>query len=1112
MSDVFISYSRKDKDFVQVLHQALTASQYNAWVDWEDIPLTADWWEEIKAGIERTDTFLFVISPDSIHSNVCNQELDHAIAHNKRLIPIVRRDGFDSELMRPTLRKHNWLFFRNEDDFDSAFQSLVKALDTDLDHVKRHTRLLVKAIEWEYQHRNPDLLMRGSELEHTIQWLTQSSSKEPRSTELQLNYVNESRKAELAQRDAEIRRQKKARKAIATALVGAVISLIVAIGLGLFSFSQYQTAEAQHQKATVSEIRALTTSSNASYSSNQGLDALIEALKAGNRLDSAPWADEATRNQVRLSLQQAVYDVREQNRLEGHLDAIQSLSFSPDGKTIASASFDTTIKLWSLDRQGIKTLRGHTGRVHSVKFSPNGKMLVSSSEDGTIKLWNLEGQELKTFKDSWQIAAASFSPDGKTIISSSYDSTDEGVAKLWSLDGRVIRTIKISEPVIDNLSLSPDGTMIATISGKTIKLFSLDGQELKTQEGYSDRIIDLDFSPDGKTIAASTDDGNISFWNIETQEFKTFKAVQNGNIHSLSFSPDGKTIALSGSDGIVTVWTLNGQILTSFRGGYGSWGSVVQFSPDGKTIAYGNVDGSIKLWSLQSQELRTLQGHSDKVLSTSFSPDGKTIASASQDKTIKIWTLAGQVSKTLEGHTDLVTSIRFSPDGQTIASGSGDGTVKLWDMQGQNFKTFEAHTSWVNSIQFSPDGQTIASASWDGTIKLWNLAGQNLKTFSETEVLSVDFSPDGKIIAAADWDKTIKLWSVKGELIRTLKGHKAVVNSVSFSPDGTMIASASDDRHVKLWSYPSGQELKTFKAHDAIVRFVSFSPDGQMLATASNDNTVKFWTLEGQELKTLRGHTGGVNGISFSPDGKTIASASDDKTIKLWSAETLNVDQLVARGCRWINDYLILHPEVLQDTEVCQSKELFTQAALTLVLQGEELARDGDIQGSIAKLETALEWNPKLAIDPEKTAQQFAAKGQAEQLVVKAKQLARQGKLKDAIASFTQAQQLDPDLQIPFNAWDTLCWHGSLREFANDVAVACDRAVNLSPNNWSPLESRGVNRTRRGDFKGAIADFEGAIAVAPDEESKTRWQTWIVALQAGKNPLTPEAIKTLLGN
>ncbi|MDX2217348.1 MAG: TIR domain-containing protein [Oculatellaceae cyanobacterium bins.114] len=1113
MSDVFISYSRKDKAFVKVLHQALTASTYNAWVDWEDIPLTADWWQEIKSGIEQADTFIFVISSDSVRSKVCGQELDHAIAHNKRLIPIVRRDGFDSELIRPTLSKHNWLFFREEDDFEQAFQSLVKALDTDLDHVKRHTRLLVKAIEWEHQHRNSDLLMRGSELEHTIQWLTQSSNKEPRSTELQLEYVNESRKAELAQRDAEIKRQKKARKAIATTLVGALVCLMIAIGLGLFSFSQYQTAEAQRQQATISEIRAITTSSNASYDSNRGLDALTEALKARSRLDSAPWADEATRQQVRLSSQQAVYDIREKNRLEGHLDAVQGLSFSPDGKAIASASFDKTIKLWSLDGYGIKTLRGHRSRVYSVKFSPDGKMLASASGDRTIKLWNLEGQELQTFQNINSIFAIDFSPDGKTLISSSFDSTGEGVIGLWSLEGQLRRTIKTSEASSDTVSFSPDGTTIAIASDKTVRLFSLNGQELKTRE-FSGSITDLSFSPDGETIVCSTDDGNISVWNIETQEFKTFRAIQSGSFHSVSFSPYGKTVASSDSNGMIAVWTPAGQMLTTFQGGYGGRSSVVRFSPDGQTIAYGHADGSVTLWGLQNQELRTFQGHDGFVRGVSVSPDGKTIASASADQTIKLWTVDGQVIKTLQGHTDEVTTVRFNPDGKIIASGSADKTVKLWTVQGQLLATLTGHTDWVNDVQFSPDGKTLASASWDGTIKLWNLSGQAIRTFKNNGlgVLGISFSPDGQTIAAANanWDKTVTLWSVKGELLNTLKGHNAAITGVNFSPDGKMIATASDDRVIKLWSYPEGRELSSFRTRIQ-VSMVRFSPNGQFLVTASKDNTIKFWTLDGQELKSLRGHTGLVRDISFSLDGKTLASASEDRTIKLWNATILDEEQLMTRGCQWTQEYLILHPEILQTTEACQSDVLFTQAVPTLMAQAEDLARDGDTQSAIAKLQTALDWNPQLDINPEETVQQFAVRGQAEQLIVEADRLASQGKIREAIAFYTEAQALDPDLQISADSWDILCWYGSLRNFAQEVVVACDRAVELSPNDWSSPESRAANRALRGDFKGAIADLEKAIANGiPDEESRTRWQRWMTTLQAGKNPLTTDEIEAML--
>ena len=127
MADVFISYSRKDKDFVKTLHLALAQCDRDAWVDWEDILPTADWWQEIERGIEAANTFVFVVSPDSVASKVCNQEIDHAIHHNKRLVPVVRRDDFDTKQAHEALRRHNWLYFRESDDFDSAFQSLLKS-------------------------------------------------------------------------------------------------------------------------------------------------------------------------------------------------------------------------------------------------------------------------------------------------------------------------------------------------------------------------------------------------------------------------------------------------------------------------------------------------------------------------------------------------------------------------------------------------------------------------------------------------------------------------------------------------------------------------------------------------------------------------------------------------------------------------------------------------------------------------------------------------------------------------------------------------------------------------------------------------------------------------
>ncbi|UBF26897.1 CHASE2 domain-containing protein [Kovacikia minuta CCNUW1] len=198
MTDVFISYSRKDKEFVRTLHTALKADQRETWVDWEDIPLAANWWAEIEAGIEAADTFIFVISPDSVVSTVCQQEIEHAIQCHKRLMPIFRRD-IDMKQLHPTLSKHNALFFREQDDFDGALNALLKALDTDLDHARAHTRLLVRAIEWEREGRDPSFLLRGKDLAASEQWLKQAGEKEPNPTDLQIQYITTSRQSPLRQ-------------------------------------------------------------------------------------------------------------------------------------------------------------------------------------------------------------------------------------------------------------------------------------------------------------------------------------------------------------------------------------------------------------------------------------------------------------------------------------------------------------------------------------------------------------------------------------------------------------------------------------------------------------------------------------------------------------------------------------------------------------------------------------------------------------------------------------------------------------------------------------------------------------------------------------------------
>jgi tetratricopeptide (TPR) repeat protein len=246
----------------------------------------------------------------------------------------------------------------------------------------------------------------------------------------------------------------------------------------------------------------------------------------------------------------------------------------------------------------------------------------------------------------------------------------------------------------------------------------------------------------------------------------------------------------------------------------------------------------------------------------------------------------------------------------------------------------------------------------------------------EDSVRSVGFSPDGKKLASGSVDNTIKIWDVTtGKVLNTLKGHESSVWSVGFSPDGKKLASGSVDNTIKIWDVTTGKVLNTLKGHESLVWSVGFSPNGKQLVSGSADNTIKIWEVTtGKVLNTLKGHEGWVNSVGFSPDGKKLASGSADKTIILWD---LNLDNLVTSGCNLLNNYLIGNPQVLAELKDCQTPSRLLLAATVLVIQGENLAANDDMNGALANFRTAQAWDKNLQFDPQAKAQEFANKGKA---------------------------------------------------------------------------------------------------------------------------------------
>ncbi|WP_427158566.1 hypothetical protein ACQFX9_22265 [Aliinostoc sp. HNIBRCY26] len=675
-----------------------------------------------------------------------------------------------------------------------------------------------------------------------------------------------------------------------------------------------QAAQAEAKKGTELERAGVNALRQFEFAELEALVAVMHSakelkglVKDGRTLEKYPAISPM------FALDSILSRITERNQLKGHQDWVRSVSFSPDGKTIATASSDRTARLWTTDGQLLRELKGHQGSVWGVSFSPDGKTIATASSDRTARLWTTDGQLLRELKGhQGSVWGVSFSPDGKTIATASSDRT----ARLWTTDGQLLRELKGHQGIVWGVSFSPDGKTIATASDdRTARLWTTDGQLLRELKGHQGIVWGVSFSPDGKTIATASDDRTARLWTTDGQLLRELKGHQ-GFVYSVSFSPDGKTIATASDDRTARLWTTDGQLLRELKGHQGIvWG--VSFSPDGKTIATASSDRTARLWTTDGQLLRELKGHQGIVYSVSFSPDGKTIATASSDRTARLWTTDGQLLRELKGHQGFVLSVSFSPDGKTIATASDDRTARLWTTDGQLLRELKGHQGIVWGVSFSPDGKTIATASSDRTARLWTTDGQLLRELKGHQgiVYSVSFSPDGKTIATASDDRTARLWTTDGQLLRELKGHQGIVWGVSFSPDGKTIATASDDRTARLWT-TDGQLLRELKGHQGIVWGVSFSPDGKTIATASSDRTARLWTTDGQLLRELKGHQGIVYSVSFSPDGKTIATASDERTARLWPVQSL--DQLLVRGCAWLQYYVRNPIASEQDRKLCE--------------------------------------------------------------------------------------------------------------------------------------------------------------------------------------------------
>jgi WD40 repeat protein len=898
LARVFVSYAREDLDFVREMCDLLEVDGRNVWVDLDEIPSSAEWASEIDGGIDAADVVIVVLSPDWVGSGPCNAELDRAVAGGKRLLPMLRRD-VDPDSVRPEIGSLQWLPCQDGIAAEDVVAALTETLDMDLEWVKAHTRLLVKALEWENNHQDRALLLRGGDLVSAETALAAHGDDHPAPTVLQRSYVVASR--ESAVRSARIR-------------FGAVtVALVVSIGLTVVAF--FERSEAQHQ-TTIATVRALSASSVAEQSRDPELSLLL-ALEAVKRSDTGE-SERALRQALEDSQLEATFRLK---------TPFQDAAFSPTGRELVFASTDgVRVKPdWTDLHTDEKFLK--TGPVYGIGWSADGTKFVTAGGDGKARIFDARSNEQQLVIDAhlYGVTSAVLSPDGSRVLTTGIDDQFQAsTARVWDattgaqlavLQGTRASGTTFSSTAFSSAAFSPDGQRLVTASlDGTARIWdaTTGAQQLVIRAGHGDPayVFSASFSPDGAHIVTG-EQKDASIWDATDGHLvRDLVGHVSGVIYSARYNATGDRIITAGSDSTARVWDVGtGDLLTTL---YGHTDQVnrASFSSDGSLVVTASADGTVRIWKAtpNGDTLQSFPSDGVRVSSAGLSPNGKQVVTGRFDGTARLWNAdptadagAARRPTTLTGATGPVFWATFSPDGKRIASSSIDGSVRLWDARTgaqqlqlpiQPIALLYGTTSVVD---FSPDGRYLAGASGP-FVYVWDLQQDgklvaNWRPSSDgTYVIhKVVFSPDGKTVMTADhfgqavlWD-----WRANGKVRRRIKADFGELFSADYSKDGTRIVTSGADGTAKVWNARTGKQLFVLRGHLGLVFDAGFSPDGTRIVTAGSDTTTRLWDAEhgGDALVVFHGHSDLIATAEFSQDGKQILTSSADGSARLFACD-----------------------------------------------------------------------------------------------------------------------------------------------------------------------------------------------------------------------------------
>jgi len=959
---------------------------------------------------------------------------------------------------------------------------------------KRHQRrqrlaLTQAAKRWDDSGRPPEGLLTG--------WQLQMAELQPDLSDLEKDFVACSAEAiDRLQREKEaaLRREAEEAKLLAeeksvTAKrlrllwMGTIICALIAI------FAIWN-ALSQANQSRLKRERDLLAMKAPDYVDSQLDLALLLAVEVNRMPQDDP-------EPLRSLLSVLTTNLEVNSFLRGHAHEVTAVTFSPNSRTLASAS-DEGIILWDIDTRRMihPPLTEHKGSIHKLAFSSDGMTLASAGADGAIGLWNVKsGQLVDSLRhpsgEVWSVAMAK----GENLLASG---GEDGTVRLWNLESRALEKIfthsttstgKVTGAV-RQVAFSAEGSLLASggwdghIILWDIKHRRQAGEPLKAYaagtDGQTGPVWSMAFSHNGRIIASADSHGGIDLWDVRTRKKIKSRKDHLEVVSDLAFSPDDTQLATVSHDRNVYMYNVESFDAGPRRlHGYAERFLSVDFSEDGK-LATGTANGNVVLWDPREHHRfgRILQAQTENPTSVLFAAGG-TFVSHSNDK-LMFWSLVKR--EWTKRSADAGQQIAFSvsaPNGQVLATIGTDNSIKLWDaMTRRPIATLlQPGKEKVESAAFSTDNSTLAVGVLNtenyGEIRLLNLTDGTVRHVLQSPQLqkgegiwAVAFSPNRKHLASVPIGFGIDMWELdtSGAIPKPLKIRPlwdVNVNSLAFSPDGKVLAAGGNDGVIWLWNTETQSVANRLDFHRDPVLSVAFSPDGKRLASGSQD-TVLLWDVgTGQRLSPpLRAHSAAVTSVAFDSDGQWLASSGSNGSVIVWN---FSISTWLSRACQ-VTGRNLTKAEWKQFFGHDDKEPPITCAGAVVDA--------ADVQ--------ALIGNHR----------------QAERLFDKAFRAALQNE--------------DPEVN------NSLCWYGSIHEFGAMVKPACERAVKLAPAEFTYWDSRGLARALTGDTKGAIEDFTAVVDYLKalpdggfDSQLLHRREIWISALKEGRNPFSRESLKAL---